>query len=435
MTEEVTVERRAAQRFLAGAARLVANAPGYEETLRGLVRLAVPTLADWCRLDVLEPDGALRPLALACDDPRREAALWEIECRYPLDPDAPVGAARVVRYGSAELTPRLSDADLAGLARDAEHLAVLRALGLRSSLCVPLVAHGRVLGALTLLTGVSGRQYEAVDLAAAEDIACLVAVALENERLRRKAEAALRAREIFVAAALHDLATPLAVLRLSAEALAERAYGRAGRELVIEASRIDAQVERLFRLRATLGDLARLETGEPLPLDRRTTDLAGLARQVTQQMQRGASRHGVQIDAEETPLVGQWDAGRLERVIENLLSNAFKYTPAGGTVVLSVARDETADPGWAILRVRDRGVGIPAADLTHVFEPFYRAGNVAAIPGAGIGLAGVRQIVEAHGGTIAVESEEGVGSTFTVRLPLRSLEESASRGHPTSPAA
>src|SRR5262249_14012287 len=119
-------------------------------------------------------------------------------------------------------------------------------------------------------------------------------------------------------------------------------------------------------------------------------------------------------------LIGSWDAVRLERVLTNLVGNAIKYSPDGGPVAIELASevDEQAR-GWAVIRVRDQGVGIPALDRPHVFERFRRGANVERhIAGTGIGLFGSRQIVEQHGGTISVESEEGVGSTFTVRLPL-----------------
>ena len=117
-------------------------------------------------------------------------------------------------------------------------------------------------------------------------------------------------------------------------------------------------------------------------------------------------------------LIGSWDPARMERVLDNLLGNAVKYSPTGGEIVVGVSHEQTAAGDWAVLVVRDQGVGIPAADLPHVFEPFHRARNVGKVAGTGIGLAGVRRIVEQHGGAITAESREGVGSAFRVRLPL-----------------
>jgi signal transduction histidine kinase len=127
------------------------------------------------------------------------------------------------------------------------------------------------------------------------------------------------------------------------------------------------------------------------------------------------------VETTERELVGVWDPARLGRVLDNLLSNAVKYSPAGGKVTVSVAREQQAGNNWAVMRVRDQGVGIPAADQPHIFERFRRGANVVGrIAGTGIGLAGASQIVQQHGGSIEVSSQESRGSTFIVRLPLQS---------------
>ncbi|MFN8556342.1 MAG: sensor histidine kinase [Dehalococcoidia bacterium] len=117
-------------------------------------------------------------------------------------------------------------------------------------------------------------------------------------------------------------------------------------------------------------------------------------------------------------LIGVWDGARLTRVVDNLLSNAVKYSPDGGETTVHVGRVCYHGEAYAVLTVQDRGIGIPAVDLPYTFERFHRAANVRGIAGNGIGLAGARQIIEQHGGQISVESVEGEGSTFTVRLPL-----------------
>lgn len=129
-----------------------------------------------------------------------------------------------------------------------------------------------------------------------------------------------------------------------------------------------------------------------------------------------AARHQFRVEADPEPLIGSFDPVRLERVIDNLVSNAVKYSPLGGGVTLALRCQSTASGTWAVLTVRDEGLGIPAADLPHVFEPFRRASNVGPISGRGIGLASARQIVEQHGGRIAVTSHEGTGTTVGVWL-------------------
>ena len=123
--------------------------------------------------------------------------------------------------------------------------------------------------------------------------------------------------------------------------------------------------------------------------------------------------------------MGYWDTTRLERVISNLISNAIKYSPDGSEVVIEMMREDDEATSWAVLKVRDQGIGIPAKDLPFIFDRFHRGSNVVGrIEGTGLGLASARQIIEHHGGTIEATSQEGAGSTFIVRLPLTSLDAS-----------
>jgi PAS domain S-box-containing protein len=238
-----------------------------------------------------------------------------------------------------------------------------------------------------------------------------------TERVRAEAE-----REAFVDAAAHDLKTPLTSIRGQAQLLRRRlrrGQGVEPAELEPRLAAIEAAADRMAALVDEMMDAAHLAAGRALELRPAATDLVALAAAAAEEARRGGSGHAVRVAAEAPALVGAWDAARLERVLANLLSNAVKYGPAGSEVVVRVGRDEDAAGAWAVVAVRDEGVGIPAADLPRLFDRFHRAANVAGrTAGAGIGLAGARRIVEQHGGAIAVESVEGRGSTFTVRLPL-----------------
>jgi PAS domain S-box-containing protein len=241
----------------------------------------------------------------------------------------------------------------------------------------------------------------------------------EAERAARaEAEAAIQARKALVASVTHDLKNPLTAIR----GLAQLLEGRLARGEALEPAYV---CERLATIEETaagmttlideLLDANRLEAGRVLELRRRPTDLAALVRHAVEAYQQSAEGYRFRWTAPAEPVVGTWDADRLERVLANLLSNAIKYSPVGGEIAVEVGLEAST----ALLTVRDHGIGIPAPDLPHVFERFRRAENVAyRLPGAGLGLSGARAIVEQHGGTIAVESTEGLGSTFTVRLPL-----------------
>jgi signal transduction histidine kinase len=127
----------------------------------------------------------------------------------------------------------------------------------------------------------------------------------------------------------------------------------------------------------------------------------------------------MQLDSEALEVVGSLDSFRIERVLTNLVTNSIRYSPQGGEIRVGISEVREADMRWGVISVFDTGLGIPAQDMPHIFDRFYRAGNVEGkIAGAGIGLAGVRQIVEQHGGSISAQSDEGDGTTFTVRLPL-----------------
>jgi len=232
-----------------------------------------------------------------------------------------------------------------------------------------------------------------------------------------------RQKEAFLASLAHDLKTPLTSIKGFAQLL-ER---RLGREDTIDLERTQRDVAQIVATSARmvaqideLQDIARLQVGEVLSLDRCLTDLPALVQQVLDHYQSIIGDHTVVLNAPSAPVIGTWDPVRLERVVVNLLSNAAKYSPPDSSITVEIDREQSPDGrSWALLRVSDQGIGIPQAELSRVFERFYRASNVQeTIPGAGIGLAGVRQIIEQHGGAVTALSPEGAGATFTIRLPL-----------------
>jgi signal transduction histidine kinase len=264
-------------------------------------------------------------------------------------------------------------------------------------------------------------------------LAAQAAVAVENARLYQRAQDELAARgraeaekEAFLDAVAHDLGNPLTTVKGQAQLLRRRARQGRADLATLEAglSAIDAASDRATRLIGELTDAARLEAQRPLELRRAAVDLVALAEASIAESQAAAIGQRLDLQSGVPELVGSWDADRLTRVLENLVANAVKYSPAGSTVVVRVDREEAPDGPLAVLSVADQGVGIPAADLPHIFERFRRGGNVAGrIVGSGLGLWGSQRIVAQHGGTIAIDSTEGRGTTVTVRLPLEVNDE------------
>lgn len=232
-------------------------------------------------------------------------------------------------------------------------------------------------------------------------------------------------KDAFLAAASHDLKNPLTAIKARAQILqrqAGRIAGDEGRKLADGLRAIDQTATRLTAMINELLDVARLQMGRPLLLDRQPTDLVELARQVAAELQPSSERHEILIEARTDQTTGPWDRTRLERVVSNLVSNAIKFSPEGGQVRLVVRAEVLDGEPWSLLEVHDEGIGIPPEDVPRIFERFYRASNAeGAIEGTGLGLSGARHIVEQHGGRLEVRSEQGHGSVFTVRLPVREV--------------
>jgi PAS domain S-box-containing protein len=232
-----------------------------------------------------------------------------------------------------------------------------------------------------------------------------------------------RQKDAFLAAASHDLKNPLTAIKARAQILQRQAVRLKGAESqrVVDGLRaIDGTATRLTAMINELLDVARLQMGRPLLLDRQPTDLAEISRQVIAELQPSTDRHDIEIKAPPERILGLWDRARLERVVSNLVSNAIKFSPEGGRIALVVRGEERDGEPWVALEVHDEGVGVPPEDVPRIFERFYRGSNVAgAIEGTGLGLTGSRHIVEQHGGQLLVESTQGQGSVFTLLLPAR----------------
>ncbi len=236
---------------------------------------------------------------------------------------------------------------------------------------------------------------------------------LEEEKLRlAQAQEALRLRDEFLSIASHELKTPLTALQVQLEALSLRA-GTMDEKLASKVRRATRSSERLAELIETLMDVSRIATGR-FELNPQRFDLAEAVSEVVERLCDAASKASCELSAKtEGPMPGTWDRLRIEQVLTNLLSNAMKYA-AGAPVDVSLTRDGER----AVLEVRDKGPGLPEGDLQRIFGRFERAASIRHYGGMGLGLYVVREIVEAHGGTVTAQNAPGGGAHFTVRLPF-----------------
>jgi len=416
---EIAERERAEQslRLLAEASRQLAESLEYENQLAKIARLAIPMLGDWCAIDVIEESGAVKRVAIAAHDPGKEELGHRIQEHYPFDATMPYGTAQVLRTREPEVYLEISDELLAASAHDEEHLAMLRAVGLKSFMSVPLAARDKLLGAITFATYEAHRAYGQSDLRLAELLARRIAVAIDNALLYRAAQDSIRIRDIFLSVAAHELRTPLTAL-LGYTQLVER---RTLRESSIpERDRqalgaVAAQAERLNKMVNSLLDISRLQLGQ-LSIEAAPLDLGALAARLVEESRPLLTEHTIVYNGPDELALINGDELRLEQAIQNLIQNAVKYSPMGGTITVKVERDDLN----AFIAVTDPGIGIPPEALPQLFHRFYRAPNVDPqhISGLGVGLYVVKEIVELHGGAVEVHSEVGKGSTFTLHMPL-----------------
>jgi signal transduction histidine kinase len=303
-------------------------------------------------------------------------------------------------------------------ARDAEHLAILRRDGFTSAMIVPLRARERILGAISFVSAESRRHYGPADLEFVMDLASRAAIAVDNAQLYRDAQHAIRAREEFISIASHELKTPLTTVKSYSQILSTRIRKPDSdpARLHYLTDRLEEQVRRLEILIADLLDASRIQQGR-LDIVPEPFDLAELGQEVLTRFEDAPERspeHTLILDAPER-VVGDWDRARLDQVLTNIVSNALKYSPQGGEVRLRLRRyDQHVE-----LAVSDQGIGISPEERARLFQPFIRtarSGEVAS--GQGLGLFITAQIVKAHAGTIQIDSQEGQGATFSIRLPL-----------------
>jgi PAS domain S-box-containing protein len=423
-------------RFLSDASAALAAPADFESTLQKVAFLAVPYFADWCMLDLAEPGGLLRRVAVAHVDPAKVRLAQELQQRSPPNPEATHGAYHVLRTGTSEMMAEISDAMLVEAAQDTEHLRLLRGLGLKSWMCVPLRARQKPLGVFTFIAAESGKKYTTTDLAFAEEFCRRTALAIENVQLCADLRTADRLKDEFLAMLAHELRHPLAPLRNALHIMKQQGsqgamFGEC-RELA------ERQVQHMARLLDDLLDVSRVSRGK-IELRKESVDMAEVLQAAVEDVRPLMKERGHQFTlvVPSDPLWVEGDTARLEQVLTNLLNNAAKYTNSGGQIWLRANWEDDK----IVLRVRDTGIGIAPDMLPRVFDLFVQAKRQVdrSQGGVGIGLTLVRRLVELHGGSIeACSAGLGRGSEFVVRLPaltgeLQSTKNKAGGGRPALP--
>jgi signal transduction histidine kinase len=265
---------------------------------------------------------------------------------------------------------------------------------------------------------IGNRPFTAEERDVIVNFAYQLGIAADNARLVESQQEALQVKDQFLSIVSHELRTPLTTMKGYAQLLERKLTHEPDSQRW--ASSIDAQIGRLSRLVDDLLDVTRFARGQ-FELRRKETALKPILDETVSRFRIISPQHTVRLGEVDEDLKGVWDRDRLEQVLNNLVGNAIKYSPEGGEVTVSARRENDA----AVVTVRDQGIGISREDRERLFDRFYRASpeNRGGATGLGLGLYVTRRVVEAHGGTVGVNSEPGVGSEFYFTLPLVPVEE------------
>jgi PAS domain S-box-containing protein len=406
------------QRFLDEATKVLNSSLNYAETLQQIASLAVPDLADWCVVDLLE-DQEMRRVAIANTHPEGLRLAQEWNRTYPPVLDAETGVARAIRTGEPVLVSKITDQHLAEAARNADDLRQLRELHLVSYIIAPLLARGRALGAITLVTAESNRSYTQNDCEVAKELARRAGTAVDNARLYKESQQALsqredavHSREEVLAIVSHDLRGPLSTIGLNAELL-EQTYPAPDSTKRLEA--IHRSAARMEHMIDDLLDVATIEA-KGLSLHYAIEDAERIVTTVIEAHEAAAAGKGITLtqDCALASVRLSCDRERIERVFTNLIGNSLKFCTSGAAISVrgKVVHGEVA------FSVEDTGPGIPAEQIPHLFDRYWTAHHARGTKGAGLGLYICKGIVEAHGGRLWVDSVVGRGTTFFFTLPL-----------------
>jgi len=407
------------QRFLARAGAVLSGSLDYRTTLQSIADLATPLLADWCVIYVVEEERVIRVAAAHADPDRRDAVHALGRDRGELGPAHPV--RRALDSGEAVLAPEVPRSFLDAAAASPEHRAALEQLGMSSLMVTPMVARGRILGAIAFVGADSRRRYTADDLVLAKQLASRGALAVDNARLyegqraaRERAERAVRSRDEVLGIVAHDLRNPLSGIRMAAEVaqgdgLTEERRCDMLRNIVRSTDRMDDLIQDLL-------DVSRIEAGA-LRVEPLAVSPAGLLADALEVLGEGAREEEVFLHVDCSSALPEVlaDANRIRQVFVNIGGNALKFTPPGGSVTLS-ARTQGDEVRFS---VADTGSGIEPAHLERLFDRFWQ-GTRDRKGGAGLGLSIASGIVAAHGGRIWAESPPEGGAIFHFTLPAAS---------------
>jgi signal transduction histidine kinase len=411
--------------YLAKASRDLSTSLDERATQDTVRRLALPRPGSWCMVDVLESNGAIHRLAVVHPDPAKRALARRLEEQWPAKTSDPLEPVKPVLSKRPTVLTHESGAALMVAAHGEDNLRILREIGFGSLLAVPLIVRDKVQGAITFASPAGDPPFTSEEIALAVDLAARSAMALDNARLYREADAlrlaaerANQSKSEFLGGMSHELRTPLNAIAGFTELIDMGTQGPVTEKQHVALARIKANQEHLLMLITEILNFVRVESGR-MEYHSGEVSMTEALSDVAEMLSGAISEKGLTLETPrcEVAVVAWADPDRVRQILVNLVMNAVKYTPPnGGTIKLSCA--VVGDSVHA--EVVDTGPGIPDAKLESIFEPFVQlaADLTDRRGGVGLGLAISRDLARAMNGNLTVKSKVGAGSRFTLTLPL-----------------
>lgn len=414
--------------FLTEASEILGSSLDYSETLVNVARLITPKIADWCAIDEVEEDGSVKRLVVSHIDPQKIKLAYDLVQKYPTDPNASYGVNHVLRTRKPELYPNIPDEMIVSAARNEEHLKLIRDLGLKSAIIMPLLSRDKIYGVITLVLAESGRLFNEGDFEFAKELARRATLAVENAKLYKESqdinaeleirvakrtlelEAINKELEAFSYSVSHDLRAPLRSID-----------GFSNKILKDYAGVLDEQGQDYFvrvknasqRMGLLIDDLLKLSRLSRIEMYMETTNLSDVAESIASDLKVSEPERKASFNIQEN-MIAKVDRNLIQIVLQNLLGNAWKYSkhqPDTKIEFGTFIKDEQT-----VYFIRDNGVGFDMKYVDKLFGAFQRLHSISEFEGTGVGLATVQRIILRHHGTIWANGEVNKGATFFFTL-------------------
>ncbi|MGH7204534.1 MAG: ATP-binding protein [Candidatus Levyibacteriota bacterium] len=411
-------ERKQAElnlKYLAEASKMLSSSLDYKTTLSNIAKLAVPKIADWCAVDLLNGKGGLEQVAVAHKDPQKVRWAKELRKIDPPDLNAPTGIPHVIRTGKSEYYPVITDKTLVQIAKNKKQLKLLRDIGFTSAIVAPLCREGRCIGGITFVTTETKRHFTEADLRMAEELANRASIALENAGLYQASQDAIMLRDNFISVASHELKTPITSVKIFTQVMQEHSKQIGDLKALNNLTKMNKQLDKMTELIYNMLNISKIQAGR-LEFSQKLFAFDTLVKEIVDVLQQGAVKHKIVIDGHTNSTI-YGDEDRIGQVLSNLIANALKYSPKSDEIIVHLSSDDND----VTVCVEDFGIGMAKEHFDHIFERFYRVFDTTdkTFPGLGIGLYISSEIIHRHHGKLWVESTTGKGSKFYFSLPLK----------------